>query len=201
MTRRLVAFLLLVATLAALPGAARAAALGRGTRELQPEIRLSHTTVSFDGQELGNVTSFTGTVLLGISLDRLVALHTGVVWEHESVEDEVFGGEASATAFGGLFGVTLNVATEGRAVPFVRGAVGLLVHGGDAGDEASLFVPLSAGVRFLIGNAASINLSAGWTHTTNANGFEDLSTSELGLGLGVSVYPGGIRDGGRRRFR
>jgi len=95
-----------------------------------------------------------------------------------------------ASAFGVICGPVLDFGGGGPVVPHVQGGIGVLNHGGDVHEDsqAALILPqLGAGVRLMVGESASINCGAFWQHLSNAEGVEDLSASQSGIGMGTSV--------------
>jgi hypothetical protein len=66
-----------------------------------------------------------------------------------------------------------------------------LGYSGDAVDDpkTTLLLPrLTGGVRFPVGDSASLNLLAVYAHLLNARGIEDVSANEFLIGFGVSIF-------------
>lgn len=48
---------------------------------------------------------------------------------------------------------------------------------------------ITAGVRMLVGSSASVNLSLGYQHGSNAEGEFNASSNRIVAGVGVSIFP------------
>ncbi len=183
--------LLFAGGLLLLPCAAGAAALDPGTVELETSVALDHAGYSTSGHTLGTLTRVDGTVGAAYSVTRLVQVGGGLLLSHFAERPE---GEASysSSAYGLSGDVTLNFRTPGGVVPFVRAGLGFEGFSGDGYEDAktALLVPmLRAGVRVLVGDAGSVNLSVAYRHETNSNGTKDLDANRFGVAIGLSLFP------------
>ena len=165
------------------------AALESGTIELGVDAMMLHSSYTYDGEDVATRTDVTLALGLGYCVTNLVELKGGLTFTRASVDPEV-GDSSSASAFGALAGVALNFGSDGPVVPYVQGSIGILTYGGDAYEdpEASLILPrVTGGVRFLVGDSASVNCGAFWQRLSNAEGVEDLDASQFGLTIGTSL--------------
>ena len=172
---------------------AQAARLSKGTIELAPSLAFSHSSYSFSGSSSGSVSNLQSSIVLGYCTTHRVEIEGGLLISHQSV-DTPGGPSASSSGIGFIGGVALNFTTTGRMVPFVRGALGIVGNSGDLapGSETTVIAPiLSAGLRLLVGNAASVNFAVDYQHESSALGVQDLSANTLGLNVGVSIFPHG----------
>jgi hypothetical protein len=183
--------LLLSACLLLLPCATRAAALDKGSVELEAGLGFDHAGYSSDGEAVGTLTRFDGSVGAAYSVTRMFQLGGGVLVSTTSYSPE--GGESSSDhAFGGFADVTANFRTPNGLRPFVRVGVGAESFGGDDYEtsQTSLLAPMvRTGLRFLVGDAGSVNVSAFYRHETNADGVEGDDANRFGLEIGVSLFP------------
>jgi hypothetical protein len=183
--------LLLAAALLLLPCAASAAALDKGSVEVEGSAGFEHSGYTSSGTSVGTVTRIDGEVGGAYSLSRLVQLGGGLLLSHYSESPE---GEASftSTGYGASADVTLNFKTPSGLIPFVRAGLGFENFTGDGYEDAktaTLAPMLRAGVRFLVGDSGSINLSLAYRHETNANGSKDLDANRFGIAVGLSLFP------------
>ena len=169
---------------------ANAATLSKGTVELVPTLNFSRSSYSFQNSDAGSITTLVGSGRLGYCLSDRVEVDGGLLINHLSVDDPGTGSE-NATSFGLTGGVTLNFATSGNTVPFLRLGLGVLSNSGElTGDETTFLAPvLEGGLRLMIGSASSVNFGVFYQHESDALGQNDLSANTLGLLIGVSVFP------------
>ncbi len=183
--------LALVASFALLPSHAVAAALDKGTVEVEGSVSFDHASFSRSGEKAGTETHFDGTVGAAYSLTRMFQVGGGLLISTSSFSD-VAGSSFSNHAFGGSVDVTANFRAPSGLVPFVRVGVGAVGFGGDAYTEAttSLLAPMvRAGVRVMVGDAGSVNLSVAYRHETNADGVDGDDANRFGLAIGLSLFP------------
>jgi hypothetical protein len=181
----------LAASCAALPSRSEAAALAKGTVELETTVGLDHTSYSMDSATLGTVTRFDGTVGAAYSLTRQFQVGGGLLFSHYS-EDPEGGDSFSASSYGASADVTFNFPTPNSLVPFVRVGLGAETFSGDGSEDSkvALLVPMvRAGVRVLVGESGSVNLSLAYRHEINSGGVEKLDANRLSFAIGLSVFP------------
>ncbi len=183
--------LALVASCALPPSHAVAAALDKGTVEVEGSVSFDHASFSHSGEKAGTETHFDGTVGAAYSLTRMFQVGGGLLLSTSSFSD-VVGSSFSNHAIGGSVDVTANFKTVSGLVPFVRVGAGALGFGGDAYTDAktSILAPMvRAGVRVLVADAGSINLSVAYRHETNADGVNGDDANRFGLAVGISLFP------------
>ena len=181
----------LVASCAALPSRSSAAALERGTIELETALALDHTSYSSSSTDLGSITRLDATLGAGYSLTRLIQVGGGLLFSNYS-ESQKGEDTFSSTAYGAAADVTFNFPTPNNLVPFVRLGLGAQGFSGDDTEDSkvALLVPMvRAGVRVLVGNSGSVNLSVAYRHEANSGGVEDLDANGLSFAVGLSIFP------------
>jgi hypothetical protein len=175
--------------LAAVPRVAGAASFEAGTVEFGIDATLSHSSYTYEDQAVAKRDDISVTTGVGYCVTDLLELKGSLLFTYASANPE--GGEsASASAFGALGGLVVNFGSGGTMVPYVQGSVGVLSYSGDGyeNSEATLVLPrLGAGVRFMVGESASINCGAFWQLLSNAEGVEELSANQFGLAVGTSL--------------
>jgi len=193
MSRRIVAFALFVAALGALVAPARglaSSALGTGriasgAIEFSPTVTFSHSNFRREGY--GNVETFTtltASPTLGFCVSDHYEVMGGFLTRHESVNG------TSDTALGATAGLTYNFSPQGTFIPFASLGFGALFYDGFSMDDTAVLAPmLSGGVRVLVGSMASVNMSLGYQHESNANGEFQASANRVMAGVGVSLFP------------
>lgn len=182
----------LLVGLVALVPVASAATLEKGTVELQTNAAFVHSSYSFSGDHVGNTTLINLAAGVGYCVSSLFEIDGGLQLTHASFDDDG-GGSSSATAFGFTAGVTANLPLSSESVvPFVGAGLGVLAFSGDApsGSETSVTAPyVRGGLRVLVGNSASVNFGLAYAHQTNAEGVKDLNNNQIGLTVGISIFP------------
>ncbi len=183
-TRRLAFALALASPLLAAIAPTRpasAALVGAGAIEINPKVSFSHSNLKREGY--GNVDNFTDLELaptIGYCLNDRFEVTSGVEIRHQSDNG------TSATALGVLAGLTYNFRPQGSIVPFVGLGFGTLFTSGFTFDNTAVLAPaLSGGMRVLVGDAASVNMSLGYEHETDGH----VSTNRITAGVGVSLFP------------
>ena len=194
--KRLGAIAALVA-LAALAGIvatdAKAATLSKGTLELTPSLAFSHSSFSVSGSSAGSFSNLQSSTVIGYCFTDMVEIGGGLLVSHQSLDSQG-GASTNATGIGLIGGVELNFASAGRMVPFVRGAFAIVRNSGDPApsSETTFIAPaLTAGLKLLVGNTASVNFAVDYQHESSALGVKDLSANTFGLEVGVSIFPRG----------
>ena len=186
----------ILVVLLGLTAAAPAAAGGieQGTVELVTNTGFSYSSYSEDGDGV-SVTNLRLGGSVGYFFTSLSELQVALLVDHTSIDIDG-GGSASVTNTGMAVHYIANFATESAIVPFIGAGAGVLAHGGDVGnaDAASFIMPrILGGIRFLVGNSASVNLALSYEHQTNALGVEDVSGNVIMLDVGVSAFVQGGR--------
>jgi hypothetical protein len=192
MSRRTLASALLLVALAvsAAParGASSAAGAGRiaaGSIEFSPTVTFSHSNFRREGY--GNVetnTQLTASPTLGYCISDHYEVTGGLLTRHTSVNG------SSDTALGATAGLTYNFSPQGSFIPFASFGFGALFYDGFSMDDTAVLAPMiTGGVRVLVGPSASVNMSLGYQHESNANGEFQASANRVLAGVGVSLFP------------
>jgi hypothetical protein len=93
---------------------------------------------------------------------------------------------ATDTALGVLAGATYNFSPQGGLIPFAGLGIGTLFYDGFTFNDTAVLAPsLTGGIRLLVGDAGSVNLSLGYEHETDGS----VSTNRMVAGVGVSLFP------------
>jgi hypothetical protein len=165
--------------------AAAAQQLAPGSVEISPRVSFSHWNVKREGY--GNVDNFTVldfTPSLGVCLTPHHEVTAAVVIRHEAVNGD------GNTRLGALTGYQYNFASRGGIIPFGAIALGANFGEGFSFDATSLVAPaLTGGIRFLVGNAGSANVSLGYEHETDNH----VSENRMVAAVGVSLFPWRLR--------
>ena len=171
--------------LAALAPCASANQLAQGTIEIAPSVTFHHQNFKREGY--GNVdheTELTITPTLGYCVSDRFEVMSGVIVRHESFND------MHDTSLGALAGLNYNFRPHGTVVPFVGLGFGILFYDGFSFDQTAVLAPmLTGGARILIGSSASVNMSLGYQHESNAGGEFNASSNKIVAGVGVSLFP------------
>jgi len=181
----LMLFVFAATGLIATPRAAAGAQLAPGSIEFSPTVSFSHSNFKREGY--GNVDTFTelnATPLVGFCISDHFEVNGGVLVRHQSSNGD------SQTGFGATAGMTYNFSRQGSLIPFASVGFGSLFYDGFMLDNtAVLFPTISAGARVLVGSSASVNMSLGYQHESNANGEFNASANRLLASVGVSLFP------------
>ena len=177
----------LAAACIALPSRSLAASLEQGTLELETSVGLDHTSYS----TTGTITRFDGTVGAGYSVTRLLQVGGGLMFSHYSsdVPDE---DPFSASSYGASADVTLNFPTPNILVPYLRLGLGAETFSGDGSENSkvALWAPMvRAGVRVLVGESGSVNLSLAYRHESNSTGVDGEVANRVAFAVGLSLFP------------
>lgn len=192
MSRRHLAFALLLAALAVptAPAWGASSAIGAGgiaagSIEFSPTVTFSHSNFRREGY--GNVetsTQLTASPTLGYCVSDHWEVTGGLLMRHHS-ENGV-----SDTALGASAGLGYNFSPQGAFIPFANVGFGALFYDGFSMDDTAVLAPtLTGGVRVLVGPTASVNMSLGYQHESNANGEFNASANRVVAGVGVSLFP------------
>jgi hypothetical protein len=172
---------------AALTPSARATAsqISAGSIEFSPAVSFSHSNFKREGY--GNVDTFTElnvSPTLGYCLSDRYEVTGGLLIRHQSANG------TSDTALGASAGLIYNFSRQGGVIPFASLGFGTLFYDGFSLDETAVLAPMVAGgVRVLVGGSASVNMSLGYQHESNANGEFNASANRVVAGVGVSLLP------------
>ena len=173
---------------AAQPAAAPAPAFVssiRGSVEFTPSVSFTHQNFKREGY--GNVDEFTQLNMsptVGYYVSDRYEILGGFLVRHESVNGN------SDTSLGATAGLQYNFPRQGSIVPFVSAGFGALFYDGfSLGDTAVLAPMIAGGIRVPVGLDASVNMSLGYQHESNANGEFNASANRLVASVGVSLFP------------
>jgi hypothetical protein len=182
-----------VAALMLASAPAQGAALTPGTIELNGNFVLDQGTLKYEvlGVEIEDTSFNIGLDAgIGYSITAPLQLGLGIGVSHTSVDNDLV--EYSATVLGLTGDVTWNFATGANLIPFLRAGAGFQTYSGDLYDdtETTLILPFArAGVRAMVGEAASINVSVGYSRETNAAGISDADANRFNVRAGLSIFP------------
>jgi len=183
----LIAAIGFVPDLLAAPGAARANLnpLPSGMIEITPTVAFNHSSTKREGY--GNVDTFTQldfTPTLGICVTNRWEATAGIAIRHLDQNG------MNETGLGFTAGVLYNFPAQGMLVPFVGGGFGALFNDGFTFNNTALIAPsLTGGLRVLVGNSGSVNLSLGYQHETD----NQVTQNQLLANVGVSLFPWRVR--------
>ena len=142
-------------------------------------------TLEFSWADVDNgpeTTNLNGSYLYGL---KKGLIQLGAFVEYLDIEDE-FGQSTDATNIGPL--IEINFLPDRVATPFIGAFVGTV--GGDVGDFYDLSYGAAVGVKFFVGNSASVNLALSFaTLDASEAGFEDIDVTAFTAGF--SIYFGG----------
>jgi hypothetical protein len=183
--RALLALVLPAAVWIALPAGAAANQLSTGSIEFAPTVSFSHQNFKREGY--GNVETTTRLDIaptIGYCLSNHYEVTAAFLTRHQSANG------TSDTALGASAGMLYNFSSQGNVTPFMGVGFGALFYDGFSFDETAVLAPvLTGGVRVLVGSNASVNMSLGYQHESNADGEFQASANRLVAGVGVSLFP------------
>lgn len=176
---------LLAALAAASVSSASAQQLAPGAVEISPRVSFSHWNVKREGYgNVDNFTQFSFAPAVGVCITNHHEILGSLLIRHESANG------MGNTRLGALAGYQYNFAAQGAMIPFAGIGFGMNFGEGFTFDQSSLVAPaLSAGVRFLVGNAGSVNMSLGYEHETDNH----VSENRMLAQVGVSLFPWNLR--------
>jgi hypothetical protein len=156
-----------------------------GSVEFSPSVTFSHSNFKREGY--GNVEHFTQLDVrptVGFCLTDHYEVTAGLLARHQSVNGE------SNTALGASAGLTYNFSRHGSVIPFASFGFGALFYDGFTMDNTAVLAPMIAGgVRVPVGSNASVNMSLGYQHESNADGEFNASANRVLAAVGVSLFP------------
>lgn len=155
--------------------------VARGSVELSPTLTFSHENLKREGY--GGVDNFTQLDFkptIGYCVTDHYEIVGGTILRHEDVNG------TKTTSVGALAGLTYNFNPSQRLVPYGTVAFGALFYGGFSFDQPAVLAPsLTAGLRVLVGDAASVNVSLGYQRERN----DHERQNRILAGAGVSIFP------------
>jgi len=170
---------LVAAPLASLPAAAQQ--LAPGAVEISPRVSFSHWNVKREGY--GNVDNFTQldfTPTVGFCLTAHHEVTVGFAIQHEAQNGD------GNTRLGAVTGYQYNFLARGGVTPYAGIGMGANFGEGFTFDGTSLVAPvLTGGMRVLVGNTGSVNLSLSYEHETDNH----VSENRIVGAVGVSLFP------------
>lgn len=179
------AVVLCAATLVPAPAGAAAGQLSTGSIEFSPTVSFSHQNFKREGY--GNVETTTRLDIaptIGYCLSNHYEVTAAFLTRHQSANG------MSDTALGASAGLLYNFSSQGSVTPFAGVGFGALFYDGFSFDETAVLAPMiTGGVRVLVGSNASVNMSLGYQHESNADGEFQASANRLVAGVGVSLFP------------
>ncbi|HKQ20294.1 MAG TPA: hypothetical protein VJW75_11165 [Candidatus Eisenbacteria bacterium] len=179
------AVVLCAATLVPAPAFAAAGQLSTGSIEFSPTVSFSHQNFKREGY--GNVETTTRLDIaptIGYCLSNHYEVTAAFLTRHQSANG------MSDTALGASAGLLYNFSSQGSVTPFAGVGFGALFYDGFSFDETAVLAPMiTGGVRVLVGSNASVNMSLGYQHESNADGEFQASANRLVAGVGVSLFP------------
>jgi hypothetical protein len=182
-------WIVLIAVLC-LPVSASASAIQRSAIEITAEGGFDHQ--SFSDVD-GSVSTLRAKAGFLRATSNVIQLGAQLTLNHQSLDLGSFGETDGGSAqLDGLFRV--NFGSSERTIPYAQAGAGIVIWAGDLeGEEETFVVPqLALGVRFMVHEIASLNLSAGWTRELNALGTKDFDANTYVVQFGFSVFPRGV---------
>lgn len=156
-----------------------------GSVEFSPSVSFTHQNFKREGY--GNVERFTQLDVrptVGFCLTDHYEVTTGFLARHISQNG------TSDTALGASAGVIYNLSRKGSVIPFLSLGFGALFYDGFTMDRTAVLAPMvSGGVRVPVGSKATVNMSLGYQHESNADGEFNASANRVLASVGVSVFP------------
>jgi hypothetical protein len=165
------------------------AVLGKGTVELQGSGSFSQTSVNINSDDFGTVTSSNLGLSFAQATSDEIMLGFTLSLGYDAVDPS-----GSASASQSLLGIradfTRNFDAGESAVGFLQFSAGLERVADTSNSETNVALPrVTGGMRFLVGNSASLNVYAGAQYRFR----EDYTQTDLVAGFGFSVFPGGVK--------
>ncbi len=156
-----------------------------GSVEFSPTVSFTHQNFKREGY--GNVEHFTQLDVrptVGFCLTDHFEVTTGFLARHVSQNGN------SDTALGASAGVIYNFSRKGSVIPFASFGFGALFYDGFTMDRTAVLAPMvSGGVRVPVGSKATVNMSLGYQHESNADGEFNASANRMLASVGVSIFP------------
>jgi hypothetical protein len=181
----LLALVLPATFVVAVPAHAGANQLSTGSIEFSPTVSFSHQNFKREGY--GNVETTTRLDIaptIGYCLSNHYEVTSAFLTRHQSANGQ------SDTALGASAGLLYNFSSQGNVTPFAGVGFGALFYDGFSFDETAVLAPvLTGGIRVLVGTNASVNMSLGYQHESNADGEFQASANRLVAGVGISIFP------------
>jgi hypothetical protein len=156
-----------------------------GSVEFSPTVSFTHQNFKREGY--GNVEHFTQLDVrptVGFCLTDHFEVTTGFLARHISQNG------TSDTALGASAGVIYNFSQRGSVIPYASFGFGALFYDGFTMDRTAVLAPMvSGGVRVPVGSKATVNMSLGYQHESNADGEFNASANRMLASVGVSIFP------------
>ena len=177
-----------------LPVSASASAIERGAVEILANGGFTHQNFS---DVDGSVSTLRAQAAFLKAASDVVQIGGRLGIEHQSIDlrgyRETDGGSLQADGL-----IRVNLGSSTTVIPFLQGGVGVIVWSTEfGGDEETFLLPhLALGLRMMVHDIASLNITAGWTREVNALGAEDFDANDFEVLFGFSVFPRGV-DGSR----
>ncbi|HYJ32646.1 MAG TPA: hypothetical protein VE326_05450 [Candidatus Binatia bacterium] len=156
-----------------------------GAVEFSPSVTFTHQNFKREGY--GNVDHFTQLDVkptVGFCLSDHYEVNAGFLARHTSTNG------TDDTALGATAGLTYNFSRHGSVIPFASLGFGALFYDGFTMSNTAVLAPmLSGGVRVPVGAMASVNMSMGYQHESNADGEFNASANRILASVGVSLFP------------
>jgi hypothetical protein len=157
----------------------------RGSVEFAPSVSFTHQNFKREGY--GNIDRFTQLNIaptVGYYVSDRYEVTGGFLVRHESVNGN------SDTSLGATAGLQYNFPRQGNVIPFASAGFGALFYDGFSLNDTAVLAPiLTGGIRVPVGTSASVNMSLGYQHESNANGEFNASANRLVANVGVSLFP------------
>jgi len=177
-------------------GNARALTVPRGSSELAVAGSIDRLSVN---DENGDDLATLSEASLGLGWSRAITdrLQFGATFGmlYRSIDVDG-GGSASESALRFTVDGIMNLPGPESAIPFAKLSFGFIRWNDDgpADYETTLILPMvGAGMRFPVGDRAAVVGLLGLEYQLNAQGSENIDGWDLGLSVGISVFPGGLR--------
>lgn len=171
---------------------ASAGGIEAGTIEIVPSTSFSYSSYS-SGDNDWKITNLQLGGSLGYFFTNLFEAEIGLLVDWTQY-DPGSGSSSSVTNTGMVAAFLVNIPTDSKIVPYFGVGGGFLVPGGDVGssDETTIVAPIvEAGMRFLVGNSASVNLGLSYEYQNNSFGDKDVTANMVSLSVGLSAFVSG----------
>ena len=158
--------------------------VGPGTIEFAPSLAFSRSAYTPAGG--GASTSMTHLDLTGAvgrcMSDRLEIMGALLVQHRDQAG-------AGRNGIGASAGVGVNLAAYGNMIPFLSGSVGVLKYTNPGSSDRTVLAPiLRAGIRTLIMEGRSVNVSIGYQHEVNPKSVVNKRADAFDIGVGMSIF-------------
>jgi hypothetical protein len=156
-----------------------------GAVEFSPTVTFTHQNFKREGY--GNVDHLTQLDMkptVGFCVSDHYEIDAGLLARHTSTNG------SDDTALGASAGLTYNFSRHSSVIPFASLGFGALFYDGFTMSNTAVLAPmLTGGVRVPVGSMASVNMSVGYQHESNADGEFNASANRILASVGVSLFP------------